>query len=145
MTHQLVSVSGRLAIALLALSASSTGASALQSSSKTKAESTKVSSSTAPDSAKPKPKPARPKPVWPVKGPEPLPGSILPNKRIIAYYGNPMSKRMGILGEIAPEADLTRLKSNVSFRDQLDIDSMDFLNFVIALDEELDVKIPESD
>jgi acyl carrier protein len=50
-----------------------------------------------------------------------------------------------ILGEIAPEADLTRLKSNVSFRDQLDIDSMDFLNSVIALDEELDVRIPESD
>ncbi|HSE23256.1 MAG TPA: phosphopantetheine-binding protein [Pyrinomonadaceae bacterium] len=50
-----------------------------------------------------------------------------------------------ILGEIAPEADLTRLKPDVSFRDQLDIDSMDFLNFVIALDEELDVRIPESD
>ena len=50
-----------------------------------------------------------------------------------------------ILGEIAPEADLTRLKPDVSFRDQLDIDSMDFLNFVIALDEELDVRISESD
>jgi acyl carrier protein len=50
-----------------------------------------------------------------------------------------------ILGEIAPEADLTRLKPDVSFRDQLDIDSMDFLNFVIALDERLDVRIPESD
>jgi acyl carrier protein len=50
-----------------------------------------------------------------------------------------------ILGEIAPEADLTRLKPDVSFRDQLDIDSMDFLNFVIALDEELDVRIPESE
>lgn len=50
-----------------------------------------------------------------------------------------------ILGEIAPEADLTRLKPDVSFRDQLDIDSMDFLNFVIALDEELKVQIPESD
>jgi acyl carrier protein len=50
-----------------------------------------------------------------------------------------------ILGEIAPEADLARLKPDVSFRDQLDIDSMDFLNFVIALDEELDVRIPESD
>lgn len=50
-----------------------------------------------------------------------------------------------IFGEIAPEADLTRLKPDVSFRDQLDIDSMDFLNFVIALDEELDVRIPESD
>jgi acyl carrier protein len=50
-----------------------------------------------------------------------------------------------ILGGIAPEADLTRLKPDVSFRDQLDIDSMDFLNFVIALDEELGVRIPESD
>jgi acyl carrier protein len=50
-----------------------------------------------------------------------------------------------ILGEIAPEADLTHLKPDVSFRDQLDLDSMDFLNFVIALDEELDVRIPESD
>ncbi|HEU4713637.1 MAG TPA: phosphopantetheine-binding protein [Pyrinomonadaceae bacterium] len=50
-----------------------------------------------------------------------------------------------ILGEIAPEADLSNLKPEVSFRDQLDIDSMDFLNFVIALNEELHVSIPESD
>ncbi len=49
------------------------------------------------------------------------------------------------LGEIAPEADLTSLKPDVSFRDQLDIDSMDFLNFVIALHEELHVEIPEAD
>lgn len=50
-----------------------------------------------------------------------------------------------ILGEIAPEADLNKLKPDVSFRDQLDIDSMDFLNFVIALNEELHVSIPESE
>ena len=50
-----------------------------------------------------------------------------------------------ILGDIAPEADLSRLKPDVSFRDQLDIDSMDFLNFVIALDEELHLAIPEAD
>jgi acyl carrier protein len=50
-----------------------------------------------------------------------------------------------ILGEIAPEADLNALRPDVSFRDQLDIDSMDFLNFVIALDEELDVRISESE
>ena len=36
---------------------------------------------------------------WPVAGPEPLPGALLPGKRIIAYYGNPLSKRMGVLGE----------------------------------------------
>jgi acyl carrier protein len=33
----------------------------------------------------------------------------------------------------------------VSFRDQLDIDSMDFLNFVIALHKELRIEIPEVD
>ena len=36
---------------------------------------------------------------WPVAGPEPLAGAILPAKRIVAYYGNPLSKRMGVLGE----------------------------------------------
>jgi hypothetical protein len=44
-------------------------------------------------------------PRWPVKDPAPLPGSILPAKRIVAFYGNPLSKRMGILGEI-PYADM---------------------------------------
>lgn len=50
-----------------------------------------------------------------------------------------------ILGEIAPEADLNQLKPDVSFRDQLDIDSMDFLNFVIAVHHRLGVEIPELD
>lgn len=50
-----------------------------------------------------------------------------------------------ILGGIAPEADPRALRPDVSLRDQLDIDSMDFLNFVIALDEELHVAIPEAD
>lgn len=50
-----------------------------------------------------------------------------------------------LLGEIAPEADLTHLNPEVSFRDQLDIDSMDFLNFVIALHEALHIEIPEAD
>jgi acyl carrier protein len=50
-----------------------------------------------------------------------------------------------ILGEIAPEADLDRIKPDVEFRDQLDLDSMDLLNFAVAVDEELGVDIPESD
>jgi acyl carrier protein len=33
----------------------------------------------------------------------------------------------------------------VDLRDQLDIDSMDFLNFAVALNEELGVEIPEAD
>jgi acyl carrier protein len=50
-----------------------------------------------------------------------------------------------ILGTIAPEADLTTIQPDVSFRDQLDIDSMDFLNFLVAVDKELRVDIPEGD
>ena len=49
------------------------------------------------------------------------------------------------LGEVAPEADPDELDPALPLRDQLDIDSMDFLNFVIALDAELGVPIPESD
>lgn len=50
-----------------------------------------------------------------------------------------------LLGNIAPEADLTQLKPDLSFREQLDIDSMDYLNFVVALHKELGVEIPERD
>ncbi len=50
---------------------------------------------------------------WPVSLPEVLPGSILPAKRIVAYYGNPLSTRMGILGEVAPEEMLRRLDREV--------------------------------
>jgi hypothetical protein len=60
------------------------------------------------------PQPAGPPPEWPVRGPEPLPGSILPGHRIVAYYGNPLSKRMGILGELPPEQMLARLDEEVA-------------------------------
>ena len=49
------------------------------------------------------------------------------------------------LSEVAPEADPAELEPDVPLRDQLDIDSMDFLNFVIALDKELGVAVPETD
>jgi len=49
------------------------------------------------------------------------------------------------LGDIAPEADLAALPPGKDLREELDIDSMDFLNFVIALHEKLGVDIPESD
>lgn len=51
---------------------------------------------------------------WPVAGPAPLPGSILPGKRIVAYYGNPLSKRMGILGELPPNEMLAKLDKEVA-------------------------------
>jgi hypothetical protein len=50
---------------------------------------------------------------WPVASPAVLPGAILPNKRIVAYYGNPLSKRMGALGEFAPQDMLNRLDREV--------------------------------
>jgi acyl carrier protein len=50
-----------------------------------------------------------------------------------------------LLGEIAPEADLAILKPDISLRDQLDIDSMDFLNFIVSIHKEFQVDLPESD
>lgn len=62
--------------------------------------------------AKAKPKLAGP--VWPVDSPAPLPGALLPAKRIVAFYGNPLAKRMGILGELPPEDMLAKLDREVS-------------------------------
>ena len=49
------------------------------------------------------------------------------------------------LTRIAPEIDPASIESGASFRDQLDLDSMDFLNFVLALHDRLGVDIPEAD
>jgi acyl carrier protein len=50
-----------------------------------------------------------------------------------------------VLGQIAPETDMSQIKPNLRIRDQLDIDSMDLLNFVVGLHKELQVEIPEAD
>ena len=52
--------------------------------------------------------------LWPVKTPPPLPGSILPARRIVAYYGNPLSKRMGILGELPPDQMLAKFDKEIA-------------------------------
>jgi acyl carrier protein len=52
---------------------------------------------------------------------------------------------LAVLGEIAPEADLAGLAPDVDFRDQLEIDSMDLLNFAIGVHARLGVEIPEAD
>ena len=51
---------------------------------------------------------------WPVKAPYPLPGALLPYNRIIAYYGNLYSTRMGILGEIPRKEMLAKLQGEVA-------------------------------
>jgi hypothetical protein len=65
-------------------------------------------------SAKASTKAAAAAPKWPVpNAPEPMAGAILPAKRIVAFYGNPLSKRMGILGEVDSAKMLARLDSEV--------------------------------
>ena len=50
-----------------------------------------------------------------------------------------------LLGLIAPEADFEVLDPQADLQEALDIDSFDFLNFLIALEETLDVSVPEAD
>ena len=49
------------------------------------------------------------------------------------------------LSGIVPELDPKMLKPAVRLREQLDVDSMDFLNFLIALQQEFGVDVPETD
>jgi acyl carrier protein len=49
------------------------------------------------------------------------------------------------LSDVAPEADPGVLRFDANLRDQLDIDSMDSLNFAIGIHEQLGVDIPEAD
>jgi acyl carrier protein len=50
-----------------------------------------------------------------------------------------------ILRGIAPEADPETVAEDEDIREALDLDSMDFLNFVVALHERTGVEIPEAD
>jgi acyl carrier protein len=71
--------------------------------------------------------------------------------------GNPeteidMQKEAGIkeivlraLSDIAPEADVAALDLNLDLRDQIDIDSVDFLNFIIRLHRDFGIDIPDAD
>lgn len=50
-----------------------------------------------------------------------------------------------ILSDIAPDTDPAMLPGGKDIREGLDIDSMDFLNFIIALSKRAGVAIPEED
>ena len=52
---------------------------------------------------------------------------------------------LDILADIAPDEDLTDLKDDVDFRDQLELDSMDFLDIVMELRKRFRVQVPEED
>ena len=50
-----------------------------------------------------------------------------------------------VLSDIAPEVDLAAINPARDLRDQIDIDSVDFLNFVIGLHKALNIEIPDAD
>jgi acyl carrier protein len=61
---------------------------------------------------------------------------------------NPAEVRAGVLAElqrIAPETEWGALVPAKPLREQVDLDSMDWLNFIVALHERFQVEIPESD
>jgi acyl carrier protein len=52
---------------------------------------------------------------------------------------------LALVTEIAPDVDPASVIAGVDFRDQFDFDSMDTLNFAIALHRDLGVEVPEAD
>src|SRR6185437_9459432 len=56
---------------------------------------------------------SRAAPHWPA-WPTPLAGSLLPAHRIVAFYGNPQSQKMGVLGEYPEQQMLSMLDARVA-------------------------------
>jgi acyl carrier protein len=52
---------------------------------------------------------------------------------------------LGIIADIAPDEDLSNVKPDVRLRDQLDLDSMDFLDIIMELRKRHRVEVPEED
>ncbi len=52
---------------------------------------------------------------------------------------------LDIIAEIAPDEDLSDVKSEIKLRDQLELDSMDFLDIVMELRKKHGIEVPEDD
>lgn len=52
---------------------------------------------------------------------------------------------LNIISDIAPDEDLSSVDSEVSLRDQLDLDSMDFLDIVMELRKRHQIEVPSED
>ncbi len=52
---------------------------------------------------------------------------------------------LDILGDIAPDEDLSKLHDDIPFREQLELDSMDFLDIVMELRKRYRIQIPEEE
>ncbi len=55
------------------------------------------------------------------------------------------STLIDLLSNLAPEIDFATVDENANLQEEIEIDSFDFLNFLIAVDKELGVNVPESD
>ncbi len=52
---------------------------------------------------------------------------------------------VNIIKDIAPDEDLSNIKDDVALRDQLELDSMDFLDIVMELRKKHNIEVPEQD
>ncbi len=52
---------------------------------------------------------------------------------------------LGIIAVVAPDADLSNVKGEVRLRDQLDLDSMDFLDIVMELRKRFKIEVPKEE
>ena len=52
---------------------------------------------------------------------------------------------LAIIADIAPDEDLSKVKPSVRLRDQLELDSMDFLDIVMELRKKYGIEVPEAD
>ncbi len=52
---------------------------------------------------------------------------------------------LNIISDIAPDEDVSSVKDELNLRDQLDLDSMDFLDIVMELRKRFDIEVPEKD
>ncbi|NOQ00111.1 MULTISPECIES: acyl carrier protein [Mycolicibacterium] len=55
------------------------------------------------------------------------------------------SEVLSILTTIAPEVDPADIRGHVSLREQVDLDSMDWLNFLVGIHKQLHIAVPEKD
>ncbi len=56
-----------------------------------------------------------------------------------------IAKLRTILGDVAPDLDVAAIAAEADLRNDIGLDSMDFLNFVIAAHKKLGVTVPEAD
>ena len=78
------------------------------------------------------------------------PSAPLPMSAVMSTPSSPASLHaaggtVGMIRTIAPEVEESELRADVSLREQVDLDSMDWLNVIVGFHERFRVEIPEAD